>query len=57
MSEYLIDRKNKEIASLKEKINELEKAHEKELHMVYIAEVTLFFVGILTGVMTTYLLS
>lgn len=56
MSEYLIDRKNREIAILKEKVAHLEKDYDTDMKMVYMAEVILFLLGIGIGALITTLL-
>ena len=48
--EYAMDRKNREIEDLKQKILDIEAAYAKHSAMVIAAEILLFFFGVFVGV-------
>jgi len=54
--EYLIDRKNAEIARLKEHIKKLESDFDKDMRFVYLAETILFFIGVGAGCLISALI-
>jgi len=54
--EYLIDRKNAEIARLKEHIKKLESDFDKDMRFVYLAETLLFFIGVGAGCLISALI-
>lgn len=47
--EYAMDRKNKEMRELEEKLIAVQEANEREKTMVILAEVFLFLLGMLIG--------
>lgn len=54
--EYLIDRKNAEIARFKEHIKKLESDFDKDMRFVYLAETLLFFIGVGAGCLISALI-
>lgn len=49
--EYAMDRKNREMQELKDKIQELEEAHMVREGQIIVAEVVLFLLGMFIGAM------